>query len=311
MDFIVQLPPTRLGHDAIVVFVDRLTKRAYFQPTHTTVTAPEVAKLFFSTIFKNHRLPKVIISDRDAKFTSNFWKLLFNHIGTKLAMFTAFHPQTDGQTERMNHTLEEMLRAYSIYKQNTWDEYLPAVKFAYNNSKQASTGFTPFELDCGQHPNTPASLASNKLNHVLAAEDFINHWNNMIKIAKDTLIPTRKLSPKYLGPYTISAKISSTSYRLDLPSTLKIHPVFHVSMLKPYQQFEEFNREAPPQPIIIPESNEAKYEVEQILDKRLIRNKTQYLVKWLCYPLHDATWEPVENLKNAPKKLKEFELMRK
>jgi hypothetical protein len=126
----------------------------------------------------------------------------------------------------------------------------------------------------------------------------------------DKYRPTRKLAPKYLGPYTISAKISSTSYRLDLPSTLKIHPVFHVSMLKPYQESEEFNREAPPQPIIIPESNEAEYEVEQILDKRLIRNKTQYLVKWLGYPLHDATWEPVENLKNAPEKLKEFELMR-
>jgi len=255
-----------------VVFVDRLTKRAYFQPTHTTVTASEFAKLFFLTIFKNHGLPKVIISDRDAKFTSNFWKSLFNHIGTKLAMSTAFHPQTDGQTERMNRTLEEMLRAYSTYKQDTWDEYLPAAEFAYNNSKQASTGFTPFELDCGQHPNTPASLATNKLNHVPAAEDFINHWNNMIKIANDTLMlaqerqtkyanqhrrelnfnigdkvmllaqninnpidkyrPTYKLSSKYLGPYTISAKIFSTSYRLDLPFILKIYLVFYISMLK-------------------------------------------------------------------------------
>jgi len=189
-------------------------------------------------------------------------------------MSTAFHPQTDGQTERMNRTLEEMLKAYSTYKQDTWDEYLPAAEFAYNNSKQASTGFTSFELDCGQHPNTPASLATNKLNHVPAAEDFINHWNNMIKIAKDTLMLaqerqtkyanqhrrelnfnigdkvmllaqniinpidkyrlTHKLSPKYLGPYTIFAKNTSTSYQLDLSSILKIHPVFHVSILKPY-----------------------------------------------------------------------------
>jgi len=90
-------------------------------------------------------------------------------------MSTAFYPQTDGQTERMNRTLEEMLRAYSVYKQDTWDEYLPAAEFAYNNSKQASTRFTPFELDCGQHSNTPASLATNKINQVPAAEDFINH----------------------------------------------------------------------------------------------------------------------------------------
>ena len=126
----------------------------------------------------------------------------------------------------------------------------------------------------------------------------------------DKYKPTRKLSLKYLDSYTISAKISSTSYRLDLPSTLKIHPVFHVSMLKPYQQSEEFNHKVLPQPIIISESNKAKYKVKQILDKRLIYNKTQYLVKWLGYSLYDATWKPVENLKNVPKKLKEFELMR-
>ena len=93
MDFIVQLPLTRQGKDAIVVFVDKLTKRAHFHPTNTTITAPEVAKIFFSVIFKNHGLPKVIISDRDAKFTSNFWKALFQQLGTKLSMSTAL----DGQ----------------------------------------------------------------------------------------------------------------------------------------------------------------------------------------------------------------------
>ena len=143
MDFIVQLPLTKQGHDAIVVFVDRLTKRAHFQAMHTSATAPEVAKIFFSVVFKNHGLPRVIISDRDAKFTSHFWQALFKQLGTKTAMSTAFHPQTDGQTERLNRTLEEMLRAYVTYKQDQWDEYLPAAEFAYNNSKQASTGFTP------------------------------------------------------------------------------------------------------------------------------------------------------------------------
>jgi len=115
MDFIVQLPTTHRGYDAIIVIVDRLSKRAHFCPTHTSVTAPEVAKIFFSTIFKNHGLPQTIISDRDVKFTSRFWKTLFEQVGTKLALSTAFHPQTDGQTERMNRTLEEMLRAYTSY----------------------------------------------------------------------------------------------------------------------------------------------------------------------------------------------------
>ena len=119
MDFIVQLLLTRQGNDAIVVFTDRLTKRGHFQAMHTSATAPEVAKIFFNTIFKDHGLPKTIISDRDAKFTSHFWKSLFGQTGTKLAMSTAFHPQTDGQTEWLNRTLEEMLRIYAIYNQNT------------------------------------------------------------------------------------------------------------------------------------------------------------------------------------------------
>jgi len=175
MDFIVQLPLTRQGNDAIVVFTDRLTKRAHFQAMHTTATAPEVAKIFFNTIFKDHGIPKVIVSDRDAKFTSHFWKSLFSQLGTKLAMSTAFHPQTDGQTERLNRTLEDMLRIYATYKQDTWDEYLPAAEFVYNNSKQASTGFTPFELDNGQHPITPITLATGAINNILAASDFINY----------------------------------------------------------------------------------------------------------------------------------------
>ena len=116
IDFIVQLSLTRQGNDTIIVFTDRLTKRAHFQAMHTTATVPEVAKIFFNTIFKDHGIPKVIVSDRDAKFTSHFWKSLFNQLGTKLAMSTAFHPQTDGQTERLNRTLEDILRIYAIYK---------------------------------------------------------------------------------------------------------------------------------------------------------------------------------------------------
>ena len=350
MDFIVQLPLTRNGHDAIVVFVDRLTKRSHFVPMHTSATAPEVAKIFFCEIFKHHGLPKAIISDRDAKFTSHFWQALFHQLGTKTAMSTAFHPQTDGQTERLNRTLEEMLRIYATYKQDQWDEYLPAAEFAYNNAKQASTGFTPFELDCGQHPMTPLAMAQPKQSHVPAANDFKYHWDTMIKITKDALMeaqdrqtkyanqhrrhlafkegdqvllsmkninnpidrnrPTRKLTPRFAGPYTISKVISETAYRLDLPNSMKIHPVFHVSLIKPYKLSpEEFGRIVPPPAIITPEGTE-EYEVEAILDKRILRKTPQYLIKWKGYPLHDATWEPAVNLTNAQEKVQEFETTR-
>jgi hypothetical protein len=200
MDFIVQLPLTRKGHDAIVVFTNRLTKRGHFYPMHTSATAPEVAKIFFSTIFKDHGLPRIIVSDRDAKFTSNFWKALFELTGTKLAMSTVFHTQTDGQTERLNRTLEKMLRIYTTYKQDQLDEYLPAAEFAYNNSKQASTGFTPFELDCGQHLLIPTILALGQ-STVAAANDFMEHWTGMLNIAKDLLMEAQDRQTKYANQH--------------------------------------------------------------------------------------------------------------
>ena len=114
-------------------------------------------------------------------------------------MSTAFHPQSDGQTERLNRTLEEILRIFATYKQDKWDEYLSSAEFAYNNSKQASTEFTPFELDCGQAPSTP--ITANITNNVAASEEFITYWNAMIKIAKDTLIEVQKRQKKYANQH--------------------------------------------------------------------------------------------------------------
>jgi len=117
--------------------------------TKSNATAPDIAGIFFNTVFRLYGMPSVIVSDRDTKFTSLFCKALFKCIGTKLAMSTAFHPETDGQTERNNRTLEQMLRNYVNYRQNDWDQHLAAAEFAYNNSKQASTGMTPFFLLTG------------------------------------------------------------------------------------------------------------------------------------------------------------------
>src|SRR3954466_9025753 len=116
-------------------------------------------------------------------------------------MSTAFYPQTDEQTERLNRTLEEMLRIYDNYNQDQWDEYLPAVEFAYNNSKQASTGFTPFELDYGQHPNTPLTMTTNNQTNVKTAEEFVKHWNNNIIMAKDALIAAQERQAKYANQH--------------------------------------------------------------------------------------------------------------
>jgi len=351
MDFIVQLPITKTGYDAILVVVDRMSKRAHFLPTTTNATAPDVAKLFFNQIFRLHGLPQVIVSDRDPKFVSKFWQDLTKKLGTKLAMSTAHHPQTDGQTERMNRTLEDMLRAYVNYKQDNWDDCLAAAEFAYNQATQASTGFSPFKIDCGQEPLVPSAFLDPTMttSQVASTENFLVQWQNTITMAKDSLLaaqdrqarnanrhrqedsfnvgdqvllstahlqidaekrrPLRKLQAKFVGPYIISSVISPTAYKLDLPATMHCHPVFHISLLRrhhPAPQEFASRVQAPPPPIRI-SGQDSEYEVQAILDKRTYYRKIQYLVHWKGYPAYDATWEPLDNLKNAQDMIVRFE----
>ena len=159
MDLITQLPACKgTGYTAIVTIVDRLTKMVHLAPTFNTVTAEGLANIFMRTVFRHHGMPRVLVSDRDSKFTSDFWQAFFKRLGTKLSLSTAYHPQTDGQTERANRTVEDMLRAYISPHHDDWDDHLTAVEFAYNNSVQASTGYTPFWLNYGRHPRTPFDI---------------------------------------------------------------------------------------------------------------------------------------------------------
>ena len=344
MDFITQLPLTNDGYDAIFVCVDRFSKMAHFVPTHTTVTVQDTAKLYLDNIFRIHGLPKVIVSDRDSKFTSHFWTSLHKLLQTKLAMSSAYHPQTDGQTERTNRTLEQMLRTFINYKQDNWKELLPYVEFAYNDSVQASTKRTPFEVVYGDHPLRPtASL----LTKSPSANDMKITIDSIVKEVKDRLVeaqirqseyankkrdlihfvigeqvlvnadhihqdwdkkrPTRKLGSKWIGPFSIERKISDTAYRLNLPKNMKIHPVFHVSALEKYRinspKFSERSH-IRPEPDIV--DTVAEYEVEEIIDKRTVGNRVEYLVKWKGFPDYESTWEPEKHLENAKNVLEEY-----
>lgn len=160
MDLITQLPMTKRKNDAIVVFVDKLmlTKMTQLVPTQTTVSAPQLAQIFYIEIIRLHGIPKSIVSDRNSRVTSTFWKWLWELLETKLAMITAYHPRTGGQTERMNRTLEDMLRAYVNFEQNDWNEHLAAAKVAINSSQQISTKLSTFYLNYGRHPLLPASM---------------------------------------------------------------------------------------------------------------------------------------------------------
>jgi hypothetical protein len=145
MDFITGLPRTSKQHDSIIVVVDKLTKAAHFIPLKTTHRAADVADIFLKEVARLHGIPKTIVSDRDPKFTSNFWKGLFKGFGTNLNFSTTYHPESDGQTERVNRVIEDMLRMYVMDKPSRWEDYLHLVEFSYNNGYHVSLKMSPFE----------------------------------------------------------------------------------------------------------------------------------------------------------------------
>ena len=155
MDFIVGLPKTSKGYDSICVIVDRLTKSAHFLPIKTIYTAKQYAQLYMDRIVSLHGIPKTIISDRGAQFIARFWEHFHAALGTQLIRSSAYHPQTDGQTERINQILEDMLRACVLTYSKKWDECLPLAEFSYNNSYQESIIMAPFEALYGRRCTTP------------------------------------------------------------------------------------------------------------------------------------------------------------
>jgi transposase InsO family protein len=146
MDFIVGLPRTQSGYDSIWVFVDRLTKVAHFIPVKITYSEPQLAELYVSRIVCLHGVPKKIVSDRGTQFTSIFWERLHENLDTQLCFSSAYHPQTDGQTKRVNQILEDMLRACALQYERSWDKSLSYAEFSYNNSYQESLKMAPFEM---------------------------------------------------------------------------------------------------------------------------------------------------------------------
>ena len=162
---------TQGGYDAILVVVDRLTKMTHFIPTREFVSAPQVVDLFISHVFRLHGLPSSIVSNRDTRFTSHFWSAVFDALKTELGMSSGDHPEMDGQTERVNQTLEDMLRSCVSLSQYTWSKCLPLLEFAYNNRKHSSTGMSPFKLNYGYRPANPTTVGVSQ--KVPSAVDYV------------------------------------------------------------------------------------------------------------------------------------------
>jgi hypothetical protein len=183
LDFITELPRSK-GFDAILTITDKLTKRVHLIPTHTTATAASTADLFFNVVVRHHGVPAKIISDRDVRFVSMFWRALWRKCGTKLNMSTSFHPETDGQSERTNKTVEQGVRAYVNSQQNDWADSLMWLEIAINNAKNDTTGFSPFFLDHGQEINLPHTLvndAAQQQSSVAGAEEKMEEKNARVE----------------------------------------------------------------------------------------------------------------------------------
>ena len=155
MDFVTHFPRTPWGHDAVWVIMDRLTKSAHFLAVRMTFTLERFCRLYIQEIVRLHGVPVSIVSDRDPRFTTHFWKSFQKAMGTRLTMSTTFHPQTDGQSERTIQVLEDMLRSCVLDHKSSWEEYFPLVEFAYNNNYQVSTQMAPYEALYGRPCRLP------------------------------------------------------------------------------------------------------------------------------------------------------------
>ena len=341
LDFIVDLPQSA-GMTTILVVVDRFTKMAHFIPTQSLPNAEETAELFIQQILRLHGAPDEIISDRGSQFVARFWRRFLGLLGIKQCMSSAYHPQSDGQTERTNQTLEQYLRCFVSYHQDDWYSLLPLAEFAFNNTLNASTKFTPFYAYTASHPKFEFLFPNESV--VPAAEDRLRKLQLVQQELKDNLAaavleqkkfadqhrkkgpelregdrvwldsrninlgrPCRKLDFKKLGPYKIRRKINDVSYELELPPWLSIHPVFHVSLLEKATEncFSNRSQDISPPPVMV--NNQKEYMVNQILDSRLSRGKLQYLIDWKGYPPSERCWVDSTDI-HAAAKLRDFHM---
>jgi hypothetical protein len=268
----VGLPRTRKWHDSIMVVVDNLTKAAHFIPLKTTHKASDVVDIFMREVAQLHEIPKTIVSNRDPKFTSNLSKGLFKGIKMNLNFSTTYHLDFDGQTERVNKVIEDTLRMYVMEKPSKWEEYLHLVEFTYNNGYQASLKMSPFEALYGRKGNTPVSW-DNLADRVVVGPKLLKEMEKQmlkikqnLKVAQDRqksyadknrlhkefkvgdhvflkvksnrsslkLGNCTKLAARFCGPFEILERIGRVAYMLALPTSMNVHNVFHVSLLKKY-----------------------------------------------------------------------------
>jgi hypothetical protein len=337
MDFIEGLPKSQ-GFSVILVLVDRLTKYAHFMPVKHPYTATTIAQIFMDTVVKLHGLPSSIVTDRDTVFLSHFWRQLFQLYKVNLKLTTAYHPQSDGQTERVNQCLEMYLRCSVQDAPKTWKDWLSLAELWYNNTYHSALGCSPFkalygyEANIGAIPSVPsetppsvAEVIENREKHLEALKYNLARAQNRMKILADqkridfqfavgdqVLLklqpytqssvanrPFPKLAFKYFGPYKVLERIGAVAYRLELPANSLIHNVFHISQLKPFHaDYTPVYDELP----VLTDLEAAAVVPATIIDRRLVKKGNaavpQVKLTWTGLPASSATWEDYHVVKN-------------
>jgi hypothetical protein len=354
VDFMGPFEPGPSGNDMIMVVVDRLTKEKHFSACKATMTAADLAKLFLRDVWKLHGLPDTIVSDRGALFIAEFWAAVCHRLKVTANLSTAFHPESDGQTEISNATLLQYLRFYVNYTQDDWEEWLPLAEFALNNAVSASTGMSPFFANKGYHPRVsfgplrpiPADASKSVAEKIKQGNEFTRKMEDILDALRTNLItaqiqqqeqadrnrtpapayrpgdmvflstenlttdrPTPKLDSQFVGPLEIEKVIGTHAYRLRLPYEMgKVHRTFHTNLLRPAPDKSlpgQTQQKAPP--ISIDAEGEKLWAIEAILDSKREKGTFKYLIHWRGYDASEQTWEPLHNVINAYKSIREYE----
>ena len=329
MDFIEGLPKSR-GKDTILVVVDRLSKYAHFLALSHPFSAATVVQLYFEHIFKLHGLPKTIVSDRDKIFLSRFWQELFSLLKVSLHMSSAYHPQSDGQTEVVNRCLEGYLRCITGEKPVEWVLWLPLAEWWYNSNWHSSTGVTPFEAVYGQPPalHVPYLAGDSKVEavdrslkarkeclkmlkyHLERAQHRMKQQADKHRTDKSLEVgdmvyvrlqpyrqqslahrSSQKLSAKFFGPFPVVSKVGAVAYKLQLPEASKIHPVFHISQLRKHIGSKTVHSTLPD----MDDAGLIRAEPVAVLDRKLGKQGHKavvyVLIQWANFSREEASWE--------------------